>query len=76
MIDVDSISEFESDFVIDTGSPHYIKFVKDVGDENFKEKARSIRHNDTFNEKGINVNFVQRFAKWNSNKNFRTWCRR
>ena len=28
MIDVDEINDFNGDFVVDTGSPHYVKFVK------------------------------------------------
>lgn len=47
-------------FVLDTGSPHFVKFV-DPGfwdDEGFMHTARAIRNRPHFKEKGINVNFI------------------
>lgn len=59
MGDVEKIEKYIEDFVIQTGSPHYIKFVEQVDGEHFVAEAKTIRHNRDFNEKGINVNFVE-----------------
>jgi len=55
------LSEIETNtdyFVLDTGSPHYIKFVTDPHAIDVKSAGRAIRYSDRFREKGINVNFV------------------
>ena len=59
MKDVHSIAEYGSDFLLDTGSPHYVKFTADVMNYDVFKKGRDIRYADEFAEKGINVNFVQ-----------------
>jgi diaminopimelate epimerase len=46
-------------YVLDTGSPHYVKFVSDVQDLNVVSDGSKIRNSREFAEKGINVNFVQ-----------------
>ena len=60
MIDVDQINDYNGDFVVNTGSPHYLKFVEDVNSDSFVTDAKSIRYNDTFNKEGINVNFIKK----------------
>ncbi len=59
MIDVHTVSKYNADFVLNTGSPHYIKFVTNINELNVLEIGRSIRYSDHFNAKGINVNFVE-----------------
>jgi diaminopimelate epimerase len=59
MIDVEHIEKDENDFVLNTGSPHYVKFAKDIADKDVFTEGRTIRYNDTYKEKGINVNFVE-----------------
>lgn len=44
-------------FVIDTGSPHYVKFVENFEDD-FVERAKKIRYSEKWEKEGINVNFV------------------
>jgi diaminopimelate epimerase len=59
MGDVDEI-ENEDDFIfMNTGSPHYIRFVDDVTQVDVVSEGRKIRNNDRFKEQGTNVNFVQ-----------------
>lgn len=59
MIDVDSIEIIgDNDYLLDTGSPHYIRFVKDVSTIDLINEAHSIRYSDRFNAAGVNVNFV------------------
>lgn len=51
---------------VDTGSPHFVLFTKDVSAENVYEKGRQIRY-DYFGAAGANVNFVE----WIDNNNIR-----
>lgn len=59
MKDVNRIAEYGSDFLLDTGSPHYVKFISDVMTYDVFKKGQAIRNSDEFAEKGINVNFVE-----------------
>lgn len=58
MKDVFTYNRQRSYFVIDTGSPHYVKFVEDVEGVNVVHEGRKIRYSPKFPE-GINVNFVE-----------------
>jgi len=49
-------------YIVDTGSPHYVSFVKDVMKTDVYEEGKSIRNSVAFKKEGINVNFVQ-FSK-------------
>jgi diaminopimelate epimerase len=46
-------------YVLDTGSPHVVRFVEDLGQVNAFEEGRSVRNSPEFARYGINVNFVQ-----------------
>ena len=59
MKDVTAINEYHGDFVLDTGSPHYVKVVGDVESINVFQKGRDIRNSNAFVKEGINVNFVE-----------------
>ena len=48
----------DSDFVLDTGSPHFVRFFEKIGDCNIVEFGKSVRYDARFSEKGINVNAV------------------
>ena len=57
--DVDRIQKIHGDFVLNTGSPHYVKLVNDVMDLDVYKKGRDIRFSKDYEEQGINVNFVE-----------------
>jgi diaminopimelate epimerase len=59
MVDVSDIKKVHNDFVLNTGSPHYIKMVPDVMNIDVYKKGAEIRHSKEFEEEGINVNFVE-----------------
>lgn len=59
MKDVDSVETSFSDFILDTGSPHYVKTVINVWNVDVVRQGREIRYSKRFADKGINVNFVQ-----------------
>jgi len=59
MKDVTQIREDNGDFILNTGSPHYVKIVDDVMDYDVVKEGTEIRFNEEFNKEGINVNFVE-----------------
>jgi diaminopimelate epimerase len=63
MKDVKTIRKFHNDFILDTGSPHYIKMVSNVADIDVYKKGSEIRHSREFEEEGINVNFVEQMSE-------------
>ncbi len=44
-------------FVMDTGSPHYVKWVEDLSLDVFAE-GKKIRNSEPYRDRGINVNFA------------------
>lgn len=59
MIDVDKIYKLRGDFILNTGSPHYVKLSNDVMDMDVYKKGRDIRYSKDYEAEGINVNFVE-----------------
>ncbi|HLK28418.1 MAG TPA: diaminopimelate epimerase [Puia sp.] len=59
MKDVDGITEYDNDFILNTGSPHYVKNVSDVMDYDVYHEGMEIRYSEKFGKEGINVNFVE-----------------
>lgn len=59
MKDVKNIRRFQNDFILDTGSPHYVKMVNHVMEYDVYRKGYEIRHSKEFEDEGINVNFVE-----------------
>lgn len=59
MIDVNNI-EANADFCfLNTGSPHYVKFVNEITQIDVYQEGKKIRYSDRFRNEGTNVNFVQ-----------------
>lgn len=59
MIDVEVIKKDEEAFVLNTGSPHYVKEVTDLASLDVFNVGKAIRNNETYKTNGINVNFVE-----------------
>ena len=59
MKDVFGYQEKDGVYILDTGSPHYVKFVEDVMDHDVLKEGTEIRYSETFAKEGINVNFVE-----------------
>jgi diaminopimelate epimerase len=59
MQDVAGVEFLKEDFVLNTGSPHYVHKVNDIASVNVFEEGRKIRYSEAFNSNGINVNFLQ-----------------
>ena len=59
MQDVNDVQMHGSYAVLNTGSPHYVKFVNNLASINVDDTGRDIRNSKPFREEGINVNFVE-----------------
>lgn len=59
MNDVNKVTRADGDYILDTGSPHYVKITTNVMQRNVVEKGREIRNSKAFAKEGINVNFVE-----------------
>ena len=58
MQNVEQVTQKKDCFVLNTGSPHFIEFVKTVETVDVFERGQAIRYSDDFKKEGINVNFV------------------
>ncbi|MBC7905102.1 MAG: diaminopimelate epimerase [Gemmatimonadaceae bacterium] len=59
MQDVKKTQEYKGDFILNTGSPHYVKMVSNVMEYDVFGEGKSIRNSSQFAKDGINVNFVE-----------------
>lgn len=59
MSDVTTIKKTDSDYVLNTGSPHYCRFVNDLTQESIVDVGRAIRYSEVYENEGINVNLIQ-----------------
>ena len=59
MVDVAGFEMIGDDVFLNTGSPHYVKFVDDVLEYDVLWEGQAIRNNDRFLREGTNVNFVE-----------------
>lgn len=62
MRDVNEIIWLNDDAELYTGSPHYVKYVKNIEGYAVYEEGKSIRNSDRYHKQGINVNFVEELA--------------
>lgn len=59
MIDVEIIRKDKDAYVLNTGSPHFVKCVTNLSDKDVYSEGKSIRYNNTYKAEGININFVE-----------------
>ncbi|MFY0599606.1 MAG: diaminopimelate epimerase [Cyclobacteriaceae bacterium] len=58
--DVENVNESNTDWFINTGSPHHIVIVDDLENVDIVEKGRKIRYSDAYAPSGTNVNFIEK----------------
>ncbi len=63
MAAVSVIKSTKNAFTLNTGSPHYVQFVKELTTWNIVEFGRKIRYSDPYKSDGINVNLVERIQE-------------
>jgi len=60
MIDVTAIEKDGDAYVLNTGSPHYVKLTADLAIKDVYNEGYAIRNNATYKANGINVNFAEK----------------
>ena len=58
MKDVSKWEMKDSDFIFDTGSPHFVRVINNVDGIDMVAEGRKIRYSYRFKDEGINVNFI------------------
>jgi diaminopimelate epimerase len=59
VINAEPVKRDGDDYVLNTGSPHYIQLTTGLANKDVYRDGYSIRNNATYAAKGINVNFVE-----------------
>jgi len=59
MNDVDSVRYQHGNYILNTGSPHYVQLLQNVDSLDVFKRGREIRYSKEFEKEGINVNFVE-----------------
>lgn len=62
MIDIPEINTYGGDYILNTGSPHYVKRLSNVADVDVLNEGKKIRNSTNFVKEGINVNFLEVLA--------------
>ena len=60
MHDVTEVKQLPAGYWLDTGSPHYVTWVKELNGLDVHQQGQAIRNSALFQKEGVNVNFVQR----------------
>jgi diaminopimelate epimerase len=63
MQDVNKVDYHSGYAILNTGSPHFVKFANNVEDIDVVETGRDIRYSKQFEKEGINVNFAETTAE-------------
>jgi diaminopimelate epimerase len=63
MTDVKQVDLQNGYALLDTGSPHFVKYVNNLDEVDVVESGRLIRESKPFAENGINVNFVETISE-------------
>jgi diaminopimelate epimerase len=64
MNDAGPVRDLEDGFFLDTGSPHFVKFVRSADEVDLPGEGREIRYDPRFAPGGCNVNFVEAMDGW------------
>lgn len=62
MTGVQHVEIRDNTFVLNTGSPHYVRFEKEIADLDMVQEGRNVRYSDRYRAEGINVNLVEEQA--------------
>jgi diaminopimelate epimerase len=63
MNDVNIVRKSGDEYFINTGSPHHLRFVKDLSSYPVVEEGRKIRYSENYKPAGTNANFIQLLDK-------------
>jgi diaminopimelate epimerase len=59
MTDVDQVEQVDGTFVLNTGSPHYVRFVDQLETRNMVLEGKAVRYAERWKKDGINVNLCE-----------------
>lgn len=59
MNDVTHLTFKNDDLILNTGSPHFVRFVDELSKEDIIKTGKAIRYSNEFQKEGINVNLVE-----------------
>ena len=59
MKDVENVETIIDNYVLNTGSPHYVKFIDNIREYEVTREGQAIRNSKKYVKDGINVNFVE-----------------
>jgi diaminopimelate epimerase len=65
MADVHKVEAHHSYSILNTGSPHYVKFENNVDEIDVVKEGAEIRYSKEFEQQGININFVEKTDSYN-----------
>lgn len=60
MIEVHDFRKDGEAYILNTGSPHYVQFIKGLADYDVFQEGKKIRYSGAYGDKGINVNFIEK----------------
>lgn len=63
MKDVDMVTVENDHTILNTGSPHYVRFVTGIKNLDVVQEGRAIRYGAVFKKEGINVNFAEQLGE-------------
>jgi diaminopimelate epimerase len=63
MADVDKVEHHSTHFILNTGSPHFVKFANDIMNVDLLNTGRDIRYSKAFEKEGINIDFVEQVGE-------------
>ncbi|WP_430402395.1 diaminopimelate epimerase [Fluviicola sp.] len=63
MNDVSEIDTTQKEFVLNTGSPHFVHFTENVADFDIVAYGKQIRYSDKYKDEGINVNAIHQLEE-------------
>lgn len=55
---IPQVEILDNTYILDTGSPHYVRFETQIEDLDMRREGQAIRYSERFKKEGINVNMV------------------
>jgi diaminopimelate epimerase len=56
------VNQIDSDYILNTGSPHFVRYVNDLSKEDIVLVGKGIRYSEPYKKEGINVNLVEEIS--------------